>query len=224
MTQQPAAVTQNNRQSRFLLLLVSLIAMMVLEPFLFHYTRLWFLIDIFFSIILLTSIYAVSEKKSTALVALLLAIPKLATLWIESLTSYTSVAFLDSILGIAFLGFIIFLILRHIFRQEDVTLETIYGAIVVYILIGLLWVFLYKMTEILHPGSFSIAAEIAASKKTMYYFSFVTLTTLGYGDITPATDPAKSLVMLEAVVGQMYIAVLIARLVGMHISQSLLKK
>jgi hypothetical protein len=224
MAQQAAAKVSNNRQTRFLLLLVSLLAMMVLEPFLFDYTRIWFLVDIFFSIILFTSIYAVSDKKSTALIAILLAVPKLATLWIEGFISYTPVAFLDSIFGIAFIGYIIILILRHIFKQKEVTLETIYGAIVVYILIGLLWVFFYKLTEILHPGSFSMAADIAASKKTMYYFSFITLTTLGYGDITPVSDQAKSLAMLEAVVGQMFIAVLIARLVGIHITQSLIKK
>ena len=56
------------------------------------------------------------------------------------------------------------------------------------------------------------------------FFSFITLTTLGYGDITPLSNPAKSLVMLEAIVGQMYIAVLIARLVGIHISQGLMKQ
>jgi len=224
MAQQAAAKVSNNRQTRFLLLLVSLLAMMVLEPFLFDYTRIWFLVDIFFSIILFTSIYAVSDKKSTTLIAILLAFPKLATLWIEGFTSNTLLAFLDSIFGIVFIGYIIILILRHIFKQKEVTLETIYGAIVVYILIGLLWVFFYKLTEILHPGSFSMAADIAASKKTMYYFSFITLTTLGYGDITPVSDQAKSLAMLEAVVGQMFIAVLIARLVGIHITQSLIKK
>ena len=222
MAQQAAATVQNNRQTRFLFLLVSLLAMMVLEPFLFDYTRIWFLLDIFFSVILFTSIYAVSDKKSTALIGILLAVPKLATLWIESFISYTPVAFLDSIFGIAFIGYIIILILHHIFKQKEVTLETIYGAIVVYILIGLMWVFLYKMVEILHPNSFSLASVLTAeSKKNLYYFSFVTLTTLGYGDVTPVSFPAKSIAMSEAIVGQMYIAVLIARLVGIHIAQSL---
>jgi len=64
----------------------------------------------------------------------------------------------------------------------------------------------------------------AESKKVLYFFSFVTLTTLGYGDITPVSAPARSLAMVEAIVGQMYLAVLIARLVGIHISQSMMKK
>jgi len=106
-----------------------------------------------------------------------------------------------------------------------VSLETIYGAIVVYILIGLMWAFLYSLTEFIHPHSFTFATELALDhKKSLFYFSFVTLTTLGYGDIAPLSGPAKSLAMLEAIAGQMYIAVLIARLVGTHISQGILKR
>ena len=215
----------NCRQTPFLLLLVSLLALMVLEPFIYDFIRLRFLLDIFLSIILFTSIYAVSEKRGTTLVAIILALPKFGTLWAQSFITHPLLYFFDSIFGFIFIGYIIVLILRYIFRQENVTLETIYGAIAVYILIGILWVFLYNLTELFHPGSFSLAAVLEAeSKKALYFFSFVTLTTLGYGDITPVSGPARSLAMLEAIVGQMYIAVLIARLVGMHISQNIMNK
>jgi hypothetical protein len=225
MIQPPVIPLKNNSQTRFLLLLVSLMALMVLEPLLYDRTRIKFLIDIFFTVILFTSIYAVSDKKGTTLVAILLALPKLGTTWANNFVTHPLLYFLDSLFGIIFIGYIIILILRHIFRQEDVSSETIYGAIVVYILLGLMWVFLYNITEILHPGSFSVAAVLdAESKKVLYFFSFVTLTTLGYGDITPVSAPARSLAMVEAIVGQMYLAVLIARLVGMHISQSMMKK
>jgi len=213
------------RRTKFLLLLVSLLALMVLEPVIYDFTRIRFLLDIFLSIILFTSIYAVSEKKGATLVAVFLAVPKFGTTWALSFISHPLLYFFDSISGIIFIGYIIVLILKHIFKQYNVTLETIYGAIVVYILIGLMWVFLYNLTELLHPGSFTLAAVLdAESKKALYFFSFVTLTTLGYGDITPVSAPARSLAMLEAIVGQMYIAVLIARLVGMHISQSIVNK
>jgi len=222
MTQVTAATGQNSRKTKFLLLLISLLALMVLEPFIYEYTGIKSLLAIFLSVILFTSIYAVSEKKSILFIAILLAVPKLVTTWAFGFTTHPLLYFFDSILGIIFIGYIIVLILKHIFRQEDITLETIYGAIVVYILIGLIWVFLYKMVEILHPNSFSMASILTAeSKKNLYYFSFVTLTTLGYGDVTPVSFPAKSIAMLEAIVGQMYIAVLIARLVGIHIAQSL---
>jgi hypothetical protein len=224
MTEQ-AATAQNNRRTKFLFLLISLLALMVLEPFLFDRTGLLFLLDIFFSLILFTSIYAVSEKRLDAVIAILLGVPKLATMWWLYFSTHSLLFLFDSIFGFIFLAYIIVLILRHIFRQEDVTLEIIYGAIVVYILIGLMWVFLYKFTGFFHPGSFFFSDALAGeTRKALYYYSFVTLTTLGYGDISPVSGPARSLAMLEAIVGQMYIAVLIARLVGMHISQGLLKK
>jgi len=216
---------KNCRQTRFLLLLISLLAMMVLEPFLFDYTRLKFLIDIFFTLILFAGIYAVSEKRRAPLIAIVLALPKIGTTWALNFVDQPLLLLLDSIFGIIFIGYIIILILNHIFRQEEVTQETIYGAIVVYILIGIMWIFFYKLTEVIHPQSFTISRMLADdSKKSLFYYSFVTLTTLGYGDITPVSWPARSLATLEAITGQMYIAVLIARLVGIHISQGLLKK
>ena len=217
--------TESCRESRFLLLLVTLLGFIVIEPFLFENTRLQILIDIFLSAVLFSSIYAVSEKKQTAVIAVLLAIPKFTSTWAFNFITHPLLYLFDSIFGIIFIGYIIVLILAHIFKQEEITRETIYGAIVVYILIGILWVFLYNFTEFLHPQSFTFITELGREpRKDLYYFSFVTLTTLGYGDITPISGPARSLAMLEAVTGQMYIAVLIARLVGTHISQSIMKK
>jgi hypothetical protein len=219
------ATKDQNNKTRFLLLLISLLALMVLEPFLFDRTGIRFLIEIFFTIILFSSIYAVSETRGTTLIAILLALPKLGSTWAYSFTTHPLLILTDSIFGIIFIAYIIVLILRHIFRQKDVTRETIYGAIVVYILIGLMWVFIYFITEFLHPNSFVFSQALADhSRRALYYFSFITLTTVGYGDITPISDPARSLAMLEAIVGQMYIAVLIARLVGIHISQNLLRR
>jgi len=222
---QQTATDPSSKQTRFLPLLVSLLGLIILEPFLFDRTRILFLLDIFFSVILFTCVYAVSEKKLDTVIAILLGVPKLATLWWLKLSTHSLLLLADSIFGVLFMAYIVVLILRHIFKQEDVTLETIYGAIVVYILIGLLWVFLYKFTEFFHPGSFSFSDALADdTQKALYYYSFVTLTTLGYGDITPVSGPARSLATLEAIVGQMYIAILIARLVGMHISQNIMKK
>ena len=213
------------RKSRFLLLLIALLGLVVIEPFLFEFTRITFLLDIFLSAILFSSIFAVSEKRQAAVIAVLLAVPKFATTWAFTFITHPLLYLFDSIFGIIFMGYIIILILAHIFKQKEVSLETIYGAIVVYILIGLMWAFLYNLTEIIHPQSFTIATELATDlRKALFYFSFVTLTTLGYGDIAPISSPAKSLAMLEAITGQMYIAVLIARLVGTHISQGILKR
>jgi voltage-gated potassium channel len=90
---------------------------------------------------------------------------------------------------------------------------------------ALMWTFIFVAVETLHPGSFNIpeGQNIEASRYFLYY-SFVTLTTLGYGDITPATSITRSLCILEAVIGQLYLVVQVAWLVGVHVSQSMLKK
>ena len=212
--------TKSSRETRFLLLLISQIGFMVIEPFLFDSTGLTILIDIFLCILLFSCVYAVSETKKTTWIAILLAVPKFTSTWAYAFINHPNIVLFDSIFGSIFIGYIIVLILGYIFRQDEVSLETIYGAIVVFILIGILWLNLYSFTEFVHPGSFSYWADLAIEqRKALVYFSFVTLTTLGYGDITPVSEPAKSLAMLEAIVGQMYIAVLIAKLVGTYISQ-----
>lgn len=103
------------------------------------------------------------------------------------------------------------------------------GAIVAYLLIGLQWSLIYGYIEHVHPGSFSIPANMlsqgsaqiaAAPVSVLLYFSFVTLATLGYGDITPISAVARTFAWFEAIVGQLYIAVTIARLVGMDVAES----
>ena len=91
-------ITAGPQKTRFLLLLVSLVALIVLEPFIYDYIHINFLVDIFFSIILFTSIYAVSEKKTNAFLAIVLAVPKLATLWALGFTTHPLLWFLDSVL------------------------------------------------------------------------------------------------------------------------------
>jgi len=105
------------------------------------------------------------------------------------------------------------------------------GAMVAYLLIGLQWSFIYGFIERVEPGSFSIPAEMLARGETgppatpvsiFAYYSFVTLATLGYGDVTPIGAAARTFAWFEAVVGQLYVAVMIARLVGIQVTESAL--
>jgi hypothetical protein len=109
-------------------------------------------------------------------------------------------------------------VLAYVLAAKRVTRDMIFGAISAYLLIGIAWTSAYALLEALQPGSFSIDE---AQTPDFYYYSFTTLTTLGYGDITPVTSRAKSMAVLEAVNGVLYIAVLIARLVGTQIAHSL---
>jgi hypothetical protein len=109
-------------------------------------------------------------------------------------------------------------IVRAVVTTAKVTIDTLYGAVAAYILMGLTWGNLYFLIETIWPSSFSspMIAGTQITGQDFIFFSFVTLTTIGYGDILPASAIAKSFVILEAVTGIMYPAIMIARLIALH--------
>ncbi len=119
--------------------------------------------------------------------------------------------------------FIAFLMVRYLFKDTQLHLDHLYGAVSLYLLIGLFWSHLYYISESVIPGSFTLpegALESPALKfAELLYFSYVTLTTLGYGDILPVSLQARSLAITEAVVGVLFIGALIGRIAGMAIFQ-----
>jgi hypothetical protein len=124
----------------------------------------------------------------------------------------------ERVFEVLFFAYAACAILAHVFRQREITPDTINGAICAYFLIGFVWGLCFYLLEQAQPGSF-LMGEQQTDPSHFIYYSFVTMSTLGYGDITPISSPARSLSVLTAVIGQFYIAVLIARLVGMHIAQ-----
>ena len=119
-------------------------------------------------------------------------------------------------------------ILRRIFERKVVGGDDVLGAICGYLLAGIAWGSLYLLVELLVPGSFSVHQAIAGqlggwySRQSLFdYYSLMTLTTIGYGDITPIRPPATSLTWIEAMFGQFYIAVIVAQLVGLRLAEAL---
>lgn len=111
-------------------------------------------------------------------------------------------------------------LLMHVNRTGHVTGHRIRGAIAGYLMLAGVFANVYQIVERSSPGSFKLAEQGADPETTteeLFYFAMVTLTTTGYGDITPVTQPARSLAMLEALLGQLYPTVLIARLVTLEI-------
>lgn len=105
------------------------------------------------------------------------------------------------------------------------TSDKIFAAICVYLLLGFVWTYAYALLDDVRPGSLADSTEIGRADDVghvlqLRYFSFATLTTLGYGDILPRSSTARTMAVLEAVMGQIYLAVLVARLVGLHIVHS----
>jgi hypothetical protein len=130
-------------------------------------------------------------------------------------------------LKLCFLALVTFSLVADIARSRRVNMDVVFGACCVYLLIGLIWAALYALLEAAVPGSFDlgslpgdagVAPSADSAQARLTYFSFITMTTVGYGDVTPLTAPARSLSMLQGLVGQLYLAIVIARLVGLEIS------
>jgi hypothetical protein len=176
--------------------------------------------NIFVSAILMSGIYAASQKKHVFYIALIIASPALIISWAGYFVSGHSFILVGKIFAAIFYVFMVIVILNYLFKEKVITADMIIGAICVYFLIGMMWASIFSIIEILEPGSFQTPEGMAGELSHFSYYSFVTLTTLGYGDITPITAIARSLSLLEAITGQLYIAILVARFVGIHIAQS----
>jgi len=123
-----------------------------------------------------------------------------------------------------FLILVVLTILYDLFKASKVTGDTLAGAVCVYLLIGLIWSYLFLLVEISIPGSFSftqgdarIQLWIAKELYPFFYFSLVTITTVGYGDMAPISTAARTLATMEGMLGQIYLTILVARLVGLQL-------
>jgi len=208
--------------NRFLFVLVAILSFLILNPLLNNFFRVRVLLDSFLTIVFVASIYAVSQKRHYLVIGTLLVLPMLLSTWTKHFIMSPVLSLIGTFSGILFFAFMVITILSFVFKQNRVTLNVINAAVVVYLLMAMMWALLFILLELLQPGSFSLtASQTQESTFFFFYYSFVTITTLGYGDITPASEIARSIAVLEAVIGQIYLVVLVARLVGVHIAQSM---
>ncbi len=145
-------------------------------------------------------------------------------MWIGSLGFIDLSNKVSRILLCIYLIFLVYSFSKYIFSEKFVNSNLISATLCLYLIIGLLWGTTYSILEFMVPGSFKgdILAEgsaVSGQLHYFYYFSYVTLTTLGYGDILPRTRQAAALCQAEAILGQFFTAVLVARLVGIQVSQ-----
>jgi voltage-gated potassium channel len=174
--------------------------------------------------ILLAGVYAVSRRRRAFWIGVGIAFATLASEGSLHASPTPALIAANFALSMLFFGFLALVILYSILAEARITLDTILGGICVYLLLGVLWSVAYSFLEYLEPGSFWVSGAplsvgSAADEfrlEELIYFSFVTLTTVGYGDILARTNPARALAAAEAVTGSLYVAVFIARLVGLH--------
>ena len=207
---------------RFTSLLAAMFAFILLHPLLVEEgMRGRWIANLFFFVIALSSLYAVHRKSRPMWVLLLIAGVSLTSDWIAFFTP-ASVAtnVLQSLAHAVLYGAIAVLILMYVLGEGEITFDRICAAVCVYILLGLIWTDLFAAVESLRPGALNIAAGYGDTPSTpILYFSFVTLTSLGYGDIAPVHAFARALSYTEAMIGQLFLAILIGRLVGSFVGR-----
>jgi voltage-gated potassium channel len=215
-------LTTRFRQSwyrrRFIYLLILLLSFISFAPALPTFTKLNFLSDLAFSAILVCTIYAGSRKKYQAAVAYILAFPMLLSVWFPYFVKSPAMIMTGRFCGIAFFSLVVFQILDYIFGEKEISENVIAAAVVVYLLIGISWALSYSLLEMVHPGSFNIPPDQIHNTRLLFiYYSYSTLTTMGSDTVQPAGGLSESFTIVEAIVGQLYLVVLITWLVGMHV-------
>ncbi len=205
-------------KERFLILMGLIMALLVLGPILERFVAIRILIDIFLTAIVLSMLYIATYKNRLVQIGRLLAIIMLISLWLKYFFNYEVFAAASMMIGVLFTVVVTAHTLAFIIRSETVTREVLYAAMVVYLLAAQLWALVYTFLDLIDPASFNLP-QGQSDFLLFEYYSFVTLTTLGYGDITPLTKVAKAFSVLEAVVGQLYLVVVVAWFVGMYVSR-----
>ncbi|MBO9490376.1 hypothetical protein J7384_08385 [Endozoicomonas sp. G2_1] len=171
---------------------------------------------------LIMSFIILSDTKAHLISSILLMVPVvLSLLSYDQKQELKELLFFFAITG----GFLLLLIVsmtREIFAKKSVDNNTLISAICIYFALAMFWAMLYGITAIFIPEAFNFDVETHPQQRIseLMYFSMVTLTTLGYGDLTPIAPQARSIAAMEAVVGQLYLTVLVARLVGLHINDN----
>lgn len=181
------------------------------------------LVKIVYSAMLLTAIISVANNKRFVTVVSISALVSLFINWLSDIEPTRIVLIAHDLGSIFFDAFFAWAILVKTFKQGEITYQRIEGSIVVYLLLGLIFASVFHAVY-LFAGPTSFNNIKGDNFKEFLYFSFTSLTTMGYGDITPVHPLARSLANFEALMGQLYPAILIARLVSMEFDASVKKK
>ncbi len=208
--------------SRHLLLLILLVVIFIASPFVAPYYYGPAILNVVGAAMLLSATYAVSRRRSFFIVGLAVSLFSITmTVWLAAAPGYWLIIISHGSL-MALIGFFAVAILSYVLGSGKVTWDKIYGAICAYLLLGYAWTFAYSLAVEIQPDSFTsqtspLPHDIVGRVMQLRYFSFVTLTTVGYGDIVPHSPAARTLALLEAILGQFYLVALVGRLVGLHI-------
>jgi hypothetical protein len=177
--------------------------------------------DALLSLILLSGVMAVATDRRPFLVCATVATVAVLVRWGNWIFPTPETVALNDVAGLFSLGVLCAVLGMKVFRPGRAASDRILGAIALYALIGVVWAEAYQLINLHLPGSFNgTPTGNSSNRSTWIYFSFVTLTTVGYGDITPVAKAVKSLAIFEALIGQLYPAIVLARLVSLQTAGS----
>lgn len=208
-------LTRLNEQ-RHLILLIFILLLFVISPMVAALQTGVLVLNVVGAGLLIAASYTLSGRRRYLFVTAIV-----LTCWVLYAPSHVAIILSHTSI-VVLVGFFVVAILGYVLRESRVTADKIYAAICVYLLIGYGWSFAYSVLDEAQPNAFSTPTPIergnlAARVVQLRYFSFVTLTTMGYGDITPRSGGARTLAVFEAIIGQVYLVTLVGRLVGLHI-------
>jgi len=202
-------------KSRFVYIVFAIILVVLINPFIRHAGTIgWLTSTLFIAMIPMASYYALSGDRKRAIIIILLSAPFVI---LDAINLFYAQRYFFVIMysfGTLLYLYIIILLLKNLLSQRKITTDMIYCAISIYLLIGIMWAGVFAILESVSPGSFSVAS----GSLDFFYFSLVTLTTVGYGDVAPLTVLSKRLAVFEAAMGSIYMAIIVALIVGRYLS------
>jgi hypothetical protein len=201
-------------------LLIALGLFFIWAPFVEEIEGGELIVSALFSLVLLAGVVAVADSKRVLVIAIVLAIPAIAGRWMNHFRPDLVPPGVFLTAGLILIAFVVANLLRFVLRAPSVNADVLCASISAYLMLGLMWTLAYWLVDQLTPGgAFSFNANTGTRSIngfTGFYFSFITLSTVGYGDITPVSRIARWLAAMEAMTGLLYVAVLIARLVSLY--------
>ena len=202
--------------------LLLLFVSMFLAPFI-DSLLLRFISSVFFSLLLISGAVNISTQLLPRVIVGTVAVTAIILRWMDKFSDVPTLAVWSALATLLFFVLLTGSMLNRIFCSEGrVTIHQIQGAVAVYLLVGLTWSTIYQLCDLTLAGAFNLPdthhLDPESRQEEFTYFSFVTLTTLGYGDITAAHPIARMFVIFEALLGQLYPATLLARLVSLEIA------
>jgi hypothetical protein len=204
-------------EQRCFLLFLAMLVLLVALPFLgetAHGPVILFAVNV---TILLTAVAAVGRSRSSFVIAVVLVVPSIVFRILALGSSLPGYLTLTWGCNAVFYAYILANLLHYVLRRDFMTSDKLYGAVAAYMLVALLWANLHGVTQYFYPGAYAFGGTPKVlDMAELIYFSFTTLATVGFGDITPVLIHSRFLTILEMLTGVMYVAILIARLTGVY--------